>query len=153
MNPVTAKIKQDKFTALVRWFGPDPAVEVETKFPGFDNPREAALFAASAMPTSPHGLRLAATRIELLLGRGDSVDFPYDTITVRIMSPPKTSGDPRDPANPSKFQMHSHSALAAYRAAHGNYRRAWYAVLGPDGIPVQVGIEPGDITLTIPERR
>jgi hypothetical protein len=149
MKPSTDK---RKFTALIRWHGPDLAVEVETQFPGFDSAREAALFAASAMPNSPHGLRLSATRIDLLLGRGDSVDFPYDTITAWIMTPPETVVDPRDPANPSKFQMHSHSALAAYRTAHGHYERAWYAVLGPNGIPVRVAIDPGD-TLAIPERR
>jgi hypothetical protein len=139
-----------KFTALIRWFGPDPAVELETHFPGFDSPRQAALFAASALPTSPHGLRLSATHIDLLFGHGDYVNFPYDTITAWIMTPPETAGDPRDPANPSKFQTHSHAALAAYRTAHGHYKRAWYAVLGPSGIPLQVEIQPGDIALAIP---
>ena len=153
MNPNTSKKERGNFTALVRWFGPDPAVELETRFPGFDSPREAALFAASALSLSPHGLRLSAARIDLLFGHGDTVDFPYDTVTAWILTPPQTAGDPRDPANPSKFQMHSHSALAAYRTAHGHYKRAWYAVLGPDGIPVRVAIERGDIALAIPERR
>jgi hypothetical protein len=151
MKTATAKREGHKFTALIRWHGPDPAVELETQFPGFDSPRKAALFAASALSTSPHGLRLSADRIDLVHGQGDSVNFPYDTITVWIMTPPETTSDPRDPANPSKFQMHSHSALAAYRTAHGLYKRAWYAVLGPGGIPVRVAIEAGDLTLTIPE--
>ena len=153
MNPLIDKAELGKYTALIRWRGPDPAVELETKYPGFYDSREAALFAGSALPTSPHRLRLSGTRIDLLFGHGEYVNFPYDTLTAWIMTPPEMSGDPRDPANPSRFQMHSHSALAAYRTAHGEYTRAWYAVLGPDGKPVRVEIDPRDITLSVPEGR
>jgi hypothetical protein len=154
MNPIIAHPEQGTYAALIRWRGPDPAVELEIQCPGFANPREAACFAGSMLPTSPHRLRLSATRVELLLGSGgEYVNFPYDSITAWIMTPPEMAGDPRDPANPSRFQMHSHSALAAYRTAHGDYKRVWYAVLGPDGKPVRVEIDPCDLTLVVPEHR
>jgi len=69
------------------------------------------------------------------------------------MTPPESAGDPRDPQNPSKFQMHSHSALAAYRRALGDYKRAWYVVLAANGRPVRVEIDPSDVALTVPEYR
>jgi hypothetical protein len=151
MTPTTAKSKQAEFTALICWRGPDPAIELETRYPGFHTPREAALFAASASKNSPQGLRLSANRIDLLLGNGTYVNFPYDTMTVWILSPPEFVNHPCEHVRASHFQMHSHLALAAYRSAYGDYQPVWYAVLGPDDIPVQVTIEPNDVTLRIPE--
>jgi hypothetical protein len=140
MSPASAARERPTYTALIRWRGPDHAVEIETQHPGFATSRAAALFAASGSQASPHSLRLSANRIELLLGDGRYVNFPYDAMTAWIMSTFRVGMGASTSKIASQFQMHSHSTLATYCSAHGDYRRAWYIVLGPDGTPVHVQI-------------
>jgi hypothetical protein len=67
------------FSALVRWRGPDPAVEIETRHPGFHTPEDAALFANGIAPCSPLALRLSPdATIQLVLIDGSIVAFPLD---------------------------------------------------------------------------
>jgi len=46
------------YTAVLRWKGPDPALELETRHAGFAIPEEAALFANSFTDNSPERLHL-----------------------------------------------------------------------------------------------
>jgi hypothetical protein len=118
---------QPPFTAAIRWRGPDPAVHLETRHPGFKDVETAAAFAAGSSDSSPQGLRLVLERVALLLN-GEHLNFPYDLTTAWIRA-----SDDR-----LVFESHPFSYLASYPSAQGEYKRVGYAVLGPDGSPVRM---------------
>lgn len=41
------------YTAIIRWRGPDPTLELVTRHPGFTSPEEAALYANGIPPPTP----------------------------------------------------------------------------------------------------
>ena len=62
---------ETSYTALIRWQGPDPAVEIETRHPGFATPEEAALFANALSPDAPIGLHASQdASLNLLVSDG-----------------------------------------------------------------------------------
>jgi len=121
---------QPTFTAAIRWRGPDPAVHLETRHPGFKDVETATDFAAGSSGCSPHGLRLVLERVELLLN-GDSLNFPYDLTTAWI----------RPSDGKLTFESRPFSDLASHPSAQGEYERIGYAVLGPNGSPVRMVID------------
>ena len=121
---------QPTFTAAIRWRGPDPAVHLETRHPGFKDVEAAADFAGGNSDSSPRGLRLVRERVSLLLN-GDYLNFPYDLTTAWIRPSESKLG----------FESRPFSDLASYSSAQGEYRRIGYAVLGPNGSPVRMVID------------
>jgi hypothetical protein len=119
------------FTAAIRWRGPDPLVDLETRHPGFRNPEEASRFADGSTGNSPQRLRLRAHGVLLVLGTGDWVDYPYDLFTVWV----------RRQSDAGTYEPHPFSQLTGYPSALGDYRRAGYAVLGPGGSCISLVID------------
>src|SRR5512142_118468 len=84
------------FTAIIRWRGPDPTLEIETRHKGFPSPEEAALFANALAPAAPLGLRLgSAPAPELLMPNGLYVE--YSTADTTVWTIPGLS--------PSEFEL------------------------------------------------
>jgi hypothetical protein len=148
--------KLSTFTAAIRWLGPDKAVQIETRHPGFEDLEVATSFAAGICNDSPKNLRLNNTdAVMLLLGDGRQVDYPYDLVIAWIS--PTCGG--------RGFQSHRLSSLADHPDANGEYRRAGYAVLGSDGTPIRtvidfdnadriaISIEDGRIPISDPRGR
>lgn len=135
---------QPRYTAAIRWRGPDPAVHLETRHPGFKDVEAAASFAAGNTDSAPVALRLVWSQVSLLLN-GDYVNFPYDLITAWV----------RPAEGKLAFERRSFSDLGDYPSARGEYRRVGYAVLGPDGSPVRMVIDFGNadrISIDIKDR-
>jgi hypothetical protein len=133
MQPLIDEPTRPTFTAAIRWRGPNPIVQLETRHPGFEDVEAATHFAAGFFHNSPQGLRLSqgrVARIALLLSNGSYVDFPYDLTTAWIHP---SSGH-------QAFESLPFSEVAAYPTANGDYKRIGYAVVGPDGSPVNMVI-------------
>jgi len=130
------------FTAIIRWRGPDPAIEIETRHPGFSTPEEAALFANVILPESPLGLRLASGgALELLLPDGRYLALADgDVIVWRIPTRALHATD-FVVANDNDFEPHPFSTYRPPRSALGDYEQAQYAVLDPNGTPIDVLVE------------
>ena len=153
------------FSALVRWRGPDPAVEIETRHPGFHTPEDAALFANGIAPCSPLALRLSPdASIHLVLSDGRIVAFPYDAITIYVLPPQFHTSEPLQVANDNDFEPRPLSAVPSMKTAHGDYEQAQFGVLDQDDSPLDVRVdwdeadhlrvtveEPSDSTDTDPE--
>jgi len=131
MDTSFAESNQPTFTAAIRWRGPDPSVDLETRYPGFRGRVEAARFAAGASGTSPQGLRLRPDGISLQLGHEGYVDYPYDLTIAWI----------RSQGGKGPFESHPLSDLLGVPSALGDYRRVGCAVLSPDGSPISIVID------------
>lgn len=130
MQPSEDKNEQPSFTAAIRWRGPAPDVQLETRHPGFRDADAACDFAGGGASNSPQVLRLGKGRVDLLIDQ-NYVNFPYD-LTIAWMRP---SDGKR------AFASHPFRDLADRPDAHGEYKRVGYAVLGPDGSPVRMVID------------
>jgi hypothetical protein len=123
------------FTAVVRWRGPDPAVEIETHHPGFETPEEAALFANAVSPGSPLGLRVLGDRaLELVLADGQHVGPEGAAITVWTLASAvadATDADATDVvvANDEDFAPHPFGGFSFPPSAYGDYEQAQFGVL------------------------
>jgi len=144
------------FTAVIRWRGPDPEVEIETQHPGFETPEEAALFANGIPTASPQSLRLLSdTRIALVLGDGRCVQFILDTVTAWVLRPKPSSAD-AIVASDNDCCPRPLETLRQLPSTHGDYELAQYGVLEPDGDAVNVTVELAEgarLRVTVDERR
>ena len=130
------------FSALIRWCGPDPAVEIETRHPGFHTPEDAALFANGIAPCSPLGLRLSPdASIHLILTDGRVVAFPYDAITIYVLPSKFLTTEPLQVANDTDFEPRPLSAVPSVHFAHGDYEQAQFGVLDQDDSPLDVRVD------------
>jgi hypothetical protein len=139
---------ETSYTALIRWQGPDPAVEIETRHPGFTEPEEAALFANSFSPDAPLSLRVGAdASLSLLLSDGRYVKFAGDVTlwTLGLSDSRPASPDDTGPelllAHDEDFQAHPLDHIRDTPSAHGDYEQAQYAVLTDDGYPLDVIVD------------
>jgi hypothetical protein len=143
------------FSALVRWRGPDPAVEIETRHPGFHTPEDAALFANGIAPCSPLALRLSPdATIHLVLIDGSIVAFPYDAITIYVLPPKFQTSELLQVANDTDFEPRPLSAVPSMKTAHGDYKQAQFGVLDQDdsALDVRVDWDEGDhLRVTVEE--
>ena len=131
-----------RFTAIIRWRGPDPTIELETRHPGFQSPEEAALFANVIPPESPLALRLAAgPTIELLQPDGRYVSFPPTDACVCRLPLGALSTHEIVVANDNDFEPHAFSEFLFPASALGDYDQAQYAVLDQAGNPLDVVVE------------
>jgi len=133
------------FTALIRWRGPDPTLELETRHKGFPSPEEAALFANAFAPAAPLGLRLgSAAAPELLMPDGLYVSHPpADTTvwTIPGLSPTEFELVVTDDAD---FEPFPFAGFPFDASARGQYEQAQYAVFAPDGSRVDVTVDWDD---------
>jgi len=113
------------YTAVLRWKGPDPDLELETRHAGFAIPEEAALFANSFAENSPERLKLGRTGIRLFLVDGTSISLTFELVTAWIADIPQDEGDILI-ADDSDFQpfLGSKANLPERQTAHGNYEIA-----------------------------
>jgi hypothetical protein len=72
------------YTAVLRWKGPDPALELETRHAGFAIPEDAALFANAFSDNSPERLKLGRTGLRLFLVDGTSTSLTFELVTAWI---------------------------------------------------------------------
>jgi hypothetical protein len=130
------------FTAVIRWRGPDPAVEIETQHPGFDSPEEAALFANGIPPASPIGLHLAADASAVLL-LSDDREIPCPSENIAFLAIPSNRLDNTDlfVANDTDFEPLALAEVTARTSAHGDYVQAQYGVLDPNNAPLDVQVD------------
>lgn len=133
------------YTAVIRWRGPDPAIELETRHEGFLVPEEAALFANAIAPTSPLALRLSPDADPaLLLCDGQDVPFYATGITVWTLVPSDTEEGELRVATDSDFEAHRLLGFRLPAAAYGEYEQAQYAVLDASGTRVDVVVDWDD---------
>jgi hypothetical protein len=131
-----------RFTAIIRWRGPDPTIELETRHDGFPSPEEAALFANVIPPETPLALRLAAgPTVELLQPDGRYVSFPATDASVCRLPPGAFRTDELVVANDNDFEPHALSEFLFPPSALGDYDQAQYAVLDQAGRPLDVVVE------------
>ena len=129
------------YTAVLRWKGPDPALELETRHAGFAIPEEAALFANSFSENSPERLHLGITGLRLFSLDGTNKSLTFALVTAWIADFPQDVGGVLI-ADDSDYQpfLGSLARLPERLTAHGDYVIAQYAVLGPDEKPIQVSV-------------
>ncbi len=130
------------FTAVLRWQGPDPSIEIETRHPGFDTPEDAALFANGLLPNAPIELHLVSRGLlELLKPDGHCVEWPAQGATVWALPADATKGDELVLASDDDFKPHQFADFAFPPSAFGEYMQGQFAVLDRDGSPVDVVVE------------
>jgi hypothetical protein len=133
------------FTALIRWRGPDPTLEIETRHGGFASPEEAALFANALAPGAPLGLRLGLPDApELLMPDGYYVPYPPSDTTVWTIPGLSASEFELVLTDDSDFEPFPWAGFPFDSSARGDYEQAQYAVLAPDGSRVNVSVEWDD---------
>jgi hypothetical protein len=134
------------FTAVVRWRGPDPTIELETRHPGFRTPEDAALFANAFSPNAPLGLRLASkTELHLLMVDGHYARWLGGDVTVWVLplDESSTAGD-LVVANDNDFEAKSFLEYRLPPSAFGDYEQAQYGVLDHEGAPVDIILDWDD---------
>ena len=130
------------FTAVVRWRGPDPTIEIETRHPGFSTPEDAALFANAFAPDAPLGIRLPRNNwLLLLMPDGNYVRSLGTDITVWAFPSGASNGDDLAVANDNDFEPHPFANFGFPSSAFGDYDQAQYAVLDQEGAPVDVVVD------------
>lgn len=130
------------FTAVIRWRGPNPAVEIETRHPGFATPEDAALFANAIAPEAPLALRLRPSA-ELELLKPDGLYVALVPTCATLWKLPAASIPTTDVvvANDDDFEPHAFSAISLPPSALGDYEQAQYAVLDARGSALDVVVE------------
>ncbi len=130
------------YTAVIRWRGIDPTVELETRQNGFSSPEEAALYANALTPTSPLALRISNEGVpSLLLPDGRYVPFLPSNVTVWTLSSTVQEKDEILVADDADFQPHRLTDFSLAPSAHGDYAQAQYGVLDHEGWPVDVVVD------------
>ena len=127
----TSYQRQTHFTAAIRWRGPDPTIQLETRHPGFATEADAVRFAGGDTEASASALFLRPEGIWLGLGTDGLVEYPYDYVVGWI----------RRSTEDRSFEMCDYRDVSRRPSSHGKYERAGYAILGPDGSPVREVIE------------
>lgn len=130
------------FTAVVRWRGPEPTIEIETRHPGFSSPEDAALFANAFSPNAPLALRLASkTSLQMLMLDGHYVDWPVGGVTVWVLRDAASPEAELAIADDDHFQPRPFTGFEFLPSALGDYEQAQYAVLDQKGSPVDVVVD------------
>ena len=133
------------FTALIRWRGPDPTLEIETRHGGFASPEEAALFANALAPAAPLGLRITSSdAAELLMPDGYYVPHPIAETTVWTIPGLSASEFELVVTDDADFESFPFAGFPFDASAQGDYEQAQYAVVAPDGARVNVSVEWDD---------
>jgi hypothetical protein len=133
------------FTAVVRWRGPDPTIELETRHPGFRTPEDAALFANAFSPNAPLGLRLASkTDLQLLMVDGHYFRWIGGEVTVWALTVFESDSDGFIIANDNDFEAKSFLEYPFPATAFGDYEQAQYGVLDHEGELVDLVLDWDD---------
>jgi hypothetical protein len=128
------------FTALMRWHGPDPTIEIETRHLGFRAPETAALFANGFPPNAPLGLLLTPDKtVQLLLKDDDYVDWHGADVTVWVLSAGRATGD--ELIAWTEGQPKPFAEFTFPPPAFGRYHRTGFAVLDQDGLRVELAVD------------
>jgi hypothetical protein len=130
------------FTAVVRWRGPDPTVEIETNHPGFATPEDAALFANAFSPDAPLGLRLGANAsVMLVMTDGRYLPWYAADTTVWTIPPDEISSEDTTLVDDGDFQPQPFSTCSFPPSAVGEYQQAQYGVFDDQGAPVNLSMD------------
>ena len=133
------------FTAVVRWRGPDPTIELETRHPGFRTPEDAALFANAFSPNAPLGLRLTSnTDLHLLMVDGHYVRWLVGDVTIWVLTVFESDSDGFVVANDNDFEAKSFLEYPLPPSAFGDYEQAQYGVVDREGSPVDIILDWDD---------
>jgi hypothetical protein len=125
------------FDARIRWQGPDPTIEIETRHSGFPTPEDAALFANAIPPGSPANLQFESERIEIYDDAGTPLARGPTEITVWVLSESVQDGDVVEDAD---FAPYDGPLAMLAQTASGTYQPAQYGVIDAAGNPVGVSI-------------
>jgi hypothetical protein len=87
----TDRFRQD-FVVAIRWRGPDPKVQLQTKHSGFKTAHDAARFAGSNCEGTAHWLVLGPRGAWPMSGKSEIVSVPQERIVGRVRV---SSGDRR----------------------------------------------------------
>jgi len=129
------------YTALIRWRGPDPSLEIETSHAGFASPEEAALYANGISPASPQGLHLSSDGSATLhLGDHQEIPCRRDQMTIWAIAPEALAASDIVVAGDGDFVPVAISEIPLRSGAHGDYLQAQYGVLDQDDKPVDVQV-------------
>lgn len=129
------------YTAIIRWRGPDPALELETTHTGFPTPEEAALYANGIPPRTPIGLQvLPDGTAAFILNDYTETPCSREQLTVWALSPNVEASTDVIVASESAFEPVHPGELAVRFAAQGDYLQVQYGVLTASGTPLDVRI-------------
>jgi hypothetical protein len=133
------------YTAIIRWRGPDPALELETTHTGFPSPEEAALYANGIPPRTPTGLHLFPDGSAVFM-LNDYTETPCSPEQLTIWALPSDILATSDVivANDNDFAPVHPGELAVRFSAHGDYLQVQYGVLDANGAPLDVQIDWDD---------
>jgi hypothetical protein len=133
------------FTAVIRWRGPDPTIELETRHPGFRTPEDAALFANAFFPNAPLGLRLTSkTDLHLLMVDGHYVRWLVGDVTIWVLTVFESDSDGFVVANDNDFEAKSFLEYPLPPSAFGDYEQAQYGVLDNEGALIDIILDWDD---------
>jgi hypothetical protein len=129
------------YTAIIRWRGPDSALELETTHTGFPTPEEAALYANGIPPRTPIGLHVLpdGTAVFMLNDYTETPCSP-EQLTVWTLSPSVEATSNVIVASENDFEPVHPGELAVRFSAQGDYLQVQYGVLDPNGTPLDVQI-------------
>jgi hypothetical protein len=119
-----------EFVVTIRWRGPDPKVQLETKHLGFKTAHDAARFAGRNCEGAADSLVFGPRGAWLMFGKSEIVAVPHDRIVGWVRA---RSGERR-------FERSAFQEVALRASAFGEYEQCGYVVLGPDGTPVRVAV-------------
>jgi hypothetical protein len=133
------------YTAIIRWRGPDPALELETRHTGFASPEEAALYANGIPPRTPDGLHLFSDGSAVFV-LDDDTELPCnpDQLTAWTLPPKCATTDGLTVVDDDDYEPFPRGELVLRFAAHGDYLQAQYGVLDPNDMPVDVRVDWDD---------
>jgi hypothetical protein len=130
------------YTAIIRWRGPDPTLELETRHPGFVSPEEAALYANGIPPRTPSFLHLESDGTAVFI-LNDDTETPCsaELLSAWALSPNCEVADGLIIANDDDFELLPRGMLELRYAAHGDYIQAQYGVFDSNGFPLDVLVD------------
>lgn len=133
------------YTAIIRWRGPDPALELETRHTGFPTPEEAALYANGIPPRTPIGLHVLADGTAVfMLNDYTETPCPPEQLTIWALSPTVEATSDVIVACENDFEPVHPGELAVRFSAQGDYLQVQYGVLDASGNPLDVRIDWDD---------
>ena len=133
------------YTAIIRWRGPDPTLELETRHPGFQSPEEAALYANGIPPRAPVGLYLDPEGTAIFLLNDDTeMPCPPEQLMALVVSQDCGDVDDVTVVYDEDFELLPRGELVIRYAAHGDYLQAQYGVLDANEIPLDVRVDWDD---------
>jgi hypothetical protein len=132
-----------EFVVAIRWQGPNPNFQLQTKHSGFKTAHEAARFGGANATRSVRPLYFGPQGVWLAGGQNEFLPVPVDRLTGWIRTNHSRS-----------FERKLFHEIAHRTSAFGEYRCCGYVVLGLDGMPTRVALshEEEDI-LPVPVKR